>query len=275
MRPRPKGLSIRYYISALLIIVSAAGLALAWDIYRDSAEIDLQAPSKAPEPKAEVNMGQLEALFQEPPSDPGRYQVIAEQNLFSENRRAAADQAAQRAGQKDAPERREEVQLLGTSILGKRKSAMLRFLLFSDKKKAHIVEQGQTVRDTGQSPSEGQGEGEGGPSYTLVDVEQRRVTLKDQSGQTFSVSMGEPQQLQAQVPGQAESQAGGQSEGWRRMQDMFQGRRGTPDPEARVDSPAQEPEKPSKPESQQAGKAPPAPATSADNTTSGTWNVIR
>ncbi|WP_027367024.1 hypothetical protein [Desulfocurvibacter africanus] len=265
MRPRPKGLSIRYYISALLIIVSAAGLALAWDIYQESAEIDLQAPSKAPEPKAEVDIGQMEALFQEPPSDPSRYQVIAEQNLFSENRRAVADQAAQRAGQKDAPERKEEVQLLGTSILGERKSAMLRFLLFSDKKKAHIVEQGQTVRDEATS------EGESGPNYTLVDVEQRRVTMKDQTGQTFSVSMSEPQQAQAQGPGQAE----GQPESWQRMQEMFQGRRGTPDPAARVDTPAQEPEKPSKPESQQAGKAPPSPTTSADNTTSGTWNVIR
>ncbi|EGJ49575.1 hypothetical protein [Desulfocurvibacter africanus] len=271
MRPRPKGLSIRYYISALLIIVSAAGLALAWDIYQESAEIDLQAPSKAPEPKAEVDIGQMEALFQEPPSDPSRYQVIAEQNLFSENRRAAADQAAQRAGQKDAPERKEEVQLLGTSILGERKSAMLRFLLFSDKKKAHIVEQGQTVRDEGERG----GEGESGPSYTLVDVEQRRVTLKDQTGQTFSVSMSEPQQAQAQGPGQVEGQAEGQPEGWQRMQEMFQGRRGTPDPEARVDPPAQEPEKPSKPETPQAGKAPPATITSADNTTSGTWNVIR
>ena len=157
------------------------------------------------------------------------------------------------------------MQLLGTSILGERRSAMMRFLLFSDKKKAHVMEQGQTVND----------EGEGGQGYTLVDVEQRRVTLRDQSGQTFSVSMAEPQLPQAQEPGQAGEQADGRPEAVRRMQDMFQNQRGTPDPAARVDPPAQEPEQPDGPETGRRGQAAPAPTSGADNTTSGTWNVIR
>lgn len=265
MRPRTKGLSIRYYISALLIIVSAAGLALAWDIYQESARISVQPPTKAPEAETDVDMSQLEALFQEQPTDPGRYQVIAEQNLFSENRRAAADQAARQAAQQNAPERRDEVQLLGTSIMGERKSAMLRFLRFSDKKKAHVVELGQTVRD----------EGDGDSSYTLEAVEQRRVTLKDQSGQTFSVTMDEPQQAPGLEEGRPEDLASGQAGAFRRMQDMFQGGRGTPDPGARVEPPAQEPKKPSKPAARQDSKASPSPATGADNTTSGTWNLIR
>jgi len=180
MKLRPKGLSIRYYVSALLVLVSAAGLLLAWTIYRRAAEPDLAPPPPEVAENGDTDMRELEALFREQPVEPGRYRVIVKQNLFSE-RRAPAPQPAQQAAQAE-PGRREDVQLLGTSIMGENKSALLRFLRFSDSAKPRIVQEGQTMKDPGNQAQ--------GQSYTVVSIEQGRVVLADQTGQRFAVAMG-------------------------------------------------------------------------------------
>lgn len=274
MRLIPKGLSIRYYISALLIVISALGLILAWGIYRRASEPDLPPPAEEAEREGDANLSELERLFQEQPGDPGRYGVIVDKNLFSEQRRAATDAAAPQAGQQAGADRSREVQLLGTSILGERKSAMLRFPQFQGRDKVRIAEEGQTLRD---EPLPGSGAGSR-QSYTVTAIERRRVTLTDQAGQSFTVSLAEP------------SPAAKRPQGQEGVQDEGQGDEETtqlprePQPEegdGNLGSP--EPRIPARREARQgqdgegrdARVSPPSPAQGADNTGAGTWSLAQ
>ncbi len=278
MRLVPKGLSIRYYISALLIAVSALGLVLAWGIYRRASEPDLPPPAEVSEPEGGASLSELEHIFQDQSGDPSRYGVIVDKNLFSEHRRAAADEAAPQAGpQGVAADRGQEVQLLGTSILGERKSAVLRFPRFQGRDKVRIAEEGQTVRD---EPLPGSGAGSR-QSYTVTAIEQRRVTLTDQSGQSFTVGLAEPSPAGKQPQDQEGIQDEGQVNGERipRMQPeeddgTMQGF-GSRQPTRREARQGRNGQGRQGGEGANGQVSPPTPARDADNTGAGTWSQVQ
>lgn len=280
MRIRPKGLSIRYYISALLIALAALGLFLAWTIYRQASEPDLPPPPKAEAPEGGEGLGDLERLFQEQPDNRERYQVIAEKNLFSESRRAATEEAAPRTGARRAPsDREQEAQLLGTSIMGGRRSAMIRFMRFQGQDKVRIVEEGQTVRDEAGDD----GEPGAGASYTVQAIERGRVTLTDQAGQSFEIGLAEPNLESGQDDGQDDGQAGERQSGrdgrtsGERMSDML--RQALPKGGESMQGLASDQQRTGEGNGEGRGgngrESPPAPTRDADNLTSSTWTLIK
>ena len=183
-----KNLSIRYYISGVLILLCVIGLSVAWGIYQQRSELNVDMPSGSSVVERMVGMSELESLFDGTPKDTGRYEVIVQRNLFADDRRPHEIQTEPSGGtagdvqSEAAASGRDDVELVGVTVFGDARRALVRFKRFNDPSKALVVVMGQEVSDPDEPGS--------AYRYTVVDIVDGAVTLRDGRGEEFLVEVG-------------------------------------------------------------------------------------
>jgi len=185
--PSRAGLSLFFLALALLVLVFDR------QTYKHYSGAEIVAPSKKAATAAgstvRTTIKDLTSKLSKPRVEVSRYSVAADKNLFSASRKAWQAPAPPAVVKKDeaptatpAPVRRDVV-LYGTYISGKTRKAMLHFKRFH--KGQMLLEEGAEAKDeeSGNSPRRQ------APVYTVVKVEAKKVTLKDERGSEFTVSL--------------------------------------------------------------------------------------
>ena len=139
----------------------------------------------------QATIKELSAKLVKPKVGTGRYAVTADKNLFAADRKAwqapaprlpEAENQEETSTPDAAPVRRDVV-LYGTYLAGSVKKAMLHFKRF--RKGQMLVTEGAEAKDE-ESGNSGRRRT---PVYTLLKVEAKKVTLKDERGGEFEVSL--------------------------------------------------------------------------------------
>jgi hypothetical protein len=173
-------------VLTLLLFLGAAALAGASAYEYRSEAADVAPPAGAEQEEVSGMLVQeLRAMFAEVPPPTSQFSAVAENNLFSPERKAWAPPPKE----KPVPEEKEppqpagphHIRLYGTSFSAEGRRALLHFDRFSSRQKHRIVELGETVQDDGENPRGGQ--------YTLQRVEKDMVMLEDQNGHEIMVGL--------------------------------------------------------------------------------------
>ena len=139
----------------------------------------------------QATIKELSAKLVKPKVGTGRYAVTADKNLFAADRKAwqapallqSKTEKQEETSTPDAAPVRRDVVLYGTYLAGSVKKAMLHFKRF--RKGQMLVAEGAEAKD-----EEGGASGRRRtPVYTLLKVEAKKVTLKDERGGEFEVSL--------------------------------------------------------------------------------------
>ncbi len=187
--PSRAGLSLFFLVLALLVLVFDR------HTYKRYSGIEIVASQKHGAAVAgttvQATIKELASKLDKPKVEVSRYAVTADRNLFSADRKAwqapaprpvAGEEKAEFQDPVAAPTRRDVV-LYGTYISGKTRKAMLHFKRF--RKGQMLVAEGEEAQDQDNSnPSR-----RNSPSYKVLKVEARKVTIKDERGQEFTVKL--------------------------------------------------------------------------------------
>ena len=187
--PSRAGLSLLFLALALLVLVFDR------QTYKRYSGIEITVPAKraatAAGTKVQTTIKDLASKLSKPRVEEARYSVAADKNLFSPSRKAWQAPAPPPTTTKPnetpkapvpTPTRRDVV-LYGTYISGKTRKAMLHFKRF--RKGRMLVAEGAEAKDE----DSGNVSRRKTPVYTVVKVEAKKVTLKDERGSEFSVSL--------------------------------------------------------------------------------------
>jgi len=187
--PSRAGLSLFFLALALLVLVFDR------QTYKHYSGAEIAVPSKKAAPAAgstvQTTIKDLASKLKKPRVEAARYSVAADKNLFSASRKAWQAPAPAPVESKNneppkppasAPVRRDVV-LYGTYISGKTRKAMLHFKRF--RKGRLLVAEGAEAKDEDNGISSRRKM----PVYTLVKVEAKKVTLKDERGSEFTVNL--------------------------------------------------------------------------------------
>ncbi len=188
-----KNLTFRDFISLLFLLLGFMVLVVAWQSYRLKAatsfyqEIDFQREKNEKEHRRVIK--EMKTLLSKAKVSAGRYDVVAEKNLFSVNRKAwlPPHKAGETAGENDKEaeikkdKKKQDIILYGTMVSGKKKMALLEFKRFRRDKPKRLVSEGETVSsESGRSRYQ----------YTLVTVEKTSVVVKEeQSGKSYTIPL--------------------------------------------------------------------------------------
>jgi len=182
-------------ISLLFLFLGVLALFFARHTYKRYSGVKIAFSSKATPVVAgtavQATIKELSAKLDKPKVSVGRYAVTTDKNLFSADRTAWQPVAAKLPAneKKDeasaatvAPVRRDVI-LYGTYISGSVKKALLHFKRF--RKGRVLVAEGEEAKDE-EDGSSGRRKK---PVYTVLKVEAKKVTLKDERGGEFEVSL--------------------------------------------------------------------------------------
>jgi len=189
--PSRAGLSLFFLALALLVLVFDR------QTYKHYSGAEIVVPSKKAAPAAgstvQTTIKDLTSKLKKPRVEAARYSVAADKNLFSASRKAwqaPAPAPAPVENKKNEPPKppapapvRRDVVLYGTYISGKTRKAMLHFKRF--RKGRLLVAEGAEAKDEDNGVSSRRKM----PVYTLVKVEAKKVTLKDERGSEFTVNL--------------------------------------------------------------------------------------
>ena len=182
-------------LSLLFLFLGLMALFFARHTYKRYAGVEIAFSSKATPSVAgtavQATIKELGAKLDKPKVGVGRYAVTADKNLFSADRKAwqppaprlPADEKTEEASTAAAAPVRRDVILYGTYISGSVKKALLHFKRF--RKGRVLVAEGEEAKDE-ESGSSGKRKT---PVYTVLKVEAKKVTLKDERGGEFEVSL--------------------------------------------------------------------------------------
>ena len=187
--PSRAGLSLFFLVLALLVLVFDR------HTYKHYSGIEIVASQKHGAAVAgttvQATIKELASKLDKPKVEVSRYAVTADRNLFSANRKAwqapapkavVGEEKAEPQAPATAPTRRDVI-LYGTYISGKTRKAMLHFKRF--RKGQMLVAEGEEAKDK----ESGNPTRRNPPSYKVLKVEARKVTIKDERGQEFTVKL--------------------------------------------------------------------------------------
>ncbi len=184
-------------LSLLFLFLGVIALFFARHTYKRYSGVEIAFSSKATPAVAgtavQATIKELSAKLDKPKVSVGRYAVTTDKNLFSADRKAwqppaprlpaseKTDEASTPAAAA-APVRRDVI-LYGTYISGSVKKALLHFKRF--RKGRMLVAEGEEAKDEEIADSGKRKK----PVYTVLKVEAKKVTLKDERGGEFEVSL--------------------------------------------------------------------------------------
>ncbi len=187
--PSRAGLSLFFLVLALLVLM------VDRHTYKSYSGVEIKASQKpgaaAAGTTVQATIKELASKLDKPKIEVSRYAVTADRNLFSPARKAwhaPAPQAAPPAAPEEvktpaaAPTRRDVV-LYGTYISGKTRKAMLNFKRF--RKGNMLVAEGEEAKDM----DSGAPHRNNPPTYKVLKVEARTVTLQDERGGEFTIGL--------------------------------------------------------------------------------------
>ena len=184
-------------LSLLFLFLGLTALFFARHTYKRYSGVEIAFSSKATPAVAgtavQATIKELSAKLDKPKVGVGRYAVTAEKNLFAANRKAwqppaPKEPASEKKEEAAAPAPaaapvRRDVILYGTYISGSVKKALLHFKRF--RKGRILVAEGAEAKDE-ESGSSGKRKT---PVYTVLKVEAKKVTLKDERGGEFEIGL--------------------------------------------------------------------------------------
>ena len=187
-------MSIRYYISAVLLVLAAAGLALAWNTYQTMSQTELTNRVSGPAGAPDVDLAELERGFEDLKLDREKYAVIADKNLFSEQRRPALSLPGRLPNgsfgtlpPQLVEQIRPDVLLQGTAIIFNTRLALVRTPVLNNGR-TEMVRVGSVLKDEARAEL---------PYYTVISIEPQKVTLQDSRGEKFIAQIAEVEPDQA------------------------------------------------------------------------------
>lgn len=186
---KTKRYGIRYYIAALLLVLSIAAAAFALQAYFNEASVSLPQPKAVGNGESQTALRELSSMLNRSQAVDTRYNIIEDKNLFVPGRKAwkAPEQPKPAEVKKvvtvPAASRKGEVVLYGTFITPRKKYALVNFPKLpakdaTEKQKRNVVALGETVKTEASVLN-----------YTIIDIQEDRITVQDQAGQRFSVEL--------------------------------------------------------------------------------------
>lgn len=188
-----KNLTFRDFISLSFLLLGIIVLSVALQSYRLKATTNFYQEIDFQKEKNENNhrkiIKEMKILLNKAKISAGRYDVVADKNLFATSRTAwqaphAADDAA---GDKEKKadiikgKIKQDIILYGTMIRGNEKMAMLEFKRFRRDKPKRLVKEGETISSES---------GRNRYQYTLVTVDKTSVVVKEeQSGESYTIPL--------------------------------------------------------------------------------------
>lgn len=184
-------MSIRYYIAAVFLVLAVGSLALAWRVYTGGSQAELHTTKgqvEADEPDAE-QLARLEKLFEPKEVDRADYAVIADKNLFIPARKPHDGPVIDRPGQippqvipgtVTPTAERADVQLMGTTVVGANRLALVRPLRMNGGQTV-VVREGDELKDERNVNL---------PSLKILEIAPNSVTFQESTGQVFAVPLG-------------------------------------------------------------------------------------
>jgi len=184
-------------VFSLLLILAIANLFAAFRIYQRTSQLSvLPAGTKSRSVSAQPDtiVADMRTLLDKNSVRRDTYQLIAEKNLLSRQRKAWQPPVAKETKQEEvvSQAKRTDVILFGTFTLGTKKGALLEFKKFTSGQRKKTVFVGETVAPPEGSKSQVQ-------SYTLVEVGSSSVMIKDQRGVAFHLDLYEGKQRSGAV----------------------------------------------------------------------------
>ncbi|MCD6532732.1 MAG: hypothetical protein J7L25_01475 [Deltaproteobacteria bacterium] len=182
-------------LSLLFLFLGLIALFFARYTYKRYSGVEIAFSSKTAPVVAgtavQATIKELSAKLDKPKVGVGRYAVTADKNLFAADRKAwqppapkvPAGEKKEEAAAPSAARVRRDVILYGTYISGSVKKALLHFKRF--RKGRILVAEGEEANDE-EGGSSGKRKT---PVYTLLKVEAKKVTLKDERGGEFEISL--------------------------------------------------------------------------------------
>lgn len=172
------GFNLRYLIAGMFLAAAALVLVLAYRTYREASAFVAAAPEQTAGGGQDARLKEMEALMRQGNKEP-RYQVIADRNLFSPDRRAWQAPVEQQNVASAAPIARGDVALYGTYVSGDRKYAILSLSLTAGKSKRFVLQEGESPKDDQGTPL----------AYQIVSIGPESVVLKDRSGTNYTIGL--------------------------------------------------------------------------------------
>jgi hypothetical protein len=172
------GFNLRYLVAVLFLAAAALVLALAYRTYRGAAALTVAAPNPRASEAGDAQLKEMEALLREGAKEP-RYQVIADRNLFSPERKAWQLPLEAREAASAAPVARGDVVLYGTYLSDARRYAIIGFSLTAGKSKRYVLAEGEAPKDDQGRPL----------AYQVEAIGPDSIVLKDRSGTAYTVGL--------------------------------------------------------------------------------------
>lgn len=181
-------LSLRYYIAGLILCLAALFFFFSYRTYATEAHTDLSKASQKEFKSEQVVIEELQSLFQARRSAPTRYEIIADKNLFSPDRKAWApppppDPEVVEEKKVLPPSSRKDVVLYGTYMSDSDRKAIIEFKNLRSQPSRLILGEGDVAEDpTGKLPFK----------FTVRAIQKDQVTIVDNKREeVFAVGLFE------------------------------------------------------------------------------------
>lgn len=182
-------------LTALLLLAIGLGIiVLSVKEYKGHSQQDIEASPNAAQVQTTVTVQELQAMFSGS-SAFGDYEVIASKNLFSSSREAWTPSEPKEDNDPEPEQNRRRsrvdqkaIRLYGTTLNQEQKLALIYYRGWPEKNRHRLLQEGQTAyRDAdGQEAL-----------FLVAQVDKDSVTLEDNTGESFTVSLFSHERQQA------------------------------------------------------------------------------
>ncbi len=190
-------------LTALLLLAIGLGvIMLSVKEYKSHSQQDIEVSSDAAQAQSIVTVQELQAMFSGSSASED-YEVIASKNLFSSNREAWTPPETKEDNDPEPDQNRRKsgidqkaVKLYGTTLNQEQRLALIYYQGWPENERHRLLREGETAYQ----------EAKGEELFLVTQVDKDSVTLEDNTGETFTVSLfGHERQQAKSKPSQEAS----------------------------------------------------------------------
>lgn len=190
----------RYLLTLTLFLLGILIIFFNIGNYQKQANQEILLPEASKKEGKNLILREIKARFSSPVNLDSNYDVIAKNNLFSPERKAwqpPKPDDPEQEKQKNVRRRHinhKNIRLYGSTIFSNQKMALMYFQPFSDKQKYRMVQEGQTIRDSGDRGED--------VFFHIKTIKEQKVVLEDPHGESFEVGLYDHQRSRTSPPSQ-------------------------------------------------------------------------
>ena len=172
--------SLRYVVTLILIMISVGLIYWSWKTYDQEIEVPINGTRQINSTKHLNEIKELSAILNKPRGARSGHDVIADKNLFSQEREEWVNPVTEQQAEHPSKVKRTDVVLYGIYRSGGESIAILGLPRIAENNKKFLLTAGDKAdSQPGRPPF----------SYTLVSIEEEGVTVRDHNGAVFSVGL--------------------------------------------------------------------------------------